>query len=125
MLSALRLILIPVTLAWLVLVGIAGATVLTVAGTIGSPSEIACACSHGPDHGTCPMHRTPAGSAQCRMRGTDDGLSVALMSMFGWVAVPPGTVADLTVVTTPRPTSHDSGLPPDHLGPPAVPPPRR
>jgi hypothetical protein len=120
-----RRLVIPLaaTLLSLHLLVLTGTTVVVLAAG-SSTSDIVCTCAHGANHGSCPMHRTPADSARCRMQGAQDDLRVALLSMLADLTLPVASVDAIALTSAPVPQGHDSGLPSGWTVPPVAPPPR-
>src|SRR5437667_12534783 len=77
--------------SWL-LCQIATLTIVPVASTFGSATDVVCTCPHDAD-GTCPMHhqKTPAGSKQCRWQNAAGGAGSALVSLSSLFGVLPST----------------------------------
>ena len=96
---------------------------INVLATVSAGSDIVCTCTHGTDHGSCPMHRTPEDSTRCRLQGTQ--LDMDPMSMFGPLMLP---VTSSTVIMD-EPSlgalGHVSLLPSNWIVPPEPQPPRR
>ena len=124
--SRLRSLLVPLTIAWLsvhVLVITGNAIVVLTAGE--SMSDVVCTCVHGADHGSCPMHKSPArSSARCGMQSAADSLATALTSVLGPLVLP--ATADVALLDAPDPglIGYRSPPPTDWLVPPDTPPPR-
>lgn len=123
--SKFRRLLVPLTATWLSL------HVLVMTGTTGavlaagsSASDIVCTCAHDGDHGSCPMHGTPADSARCRLQSTQDDLGIALMSVLGPMMLPVTSIHAIAETSAPVPKGYDSALPTDWTVPPESPPPR-
>jgi hypothetical protein len=47
--------------------------------TVGSTLTSDCSCSHAAQTGICPMHKSAAGSAHCRLRSADGGASIEIV----------------------------------------------
>ena len=120
-----RGLLAPLTAIWLSLhiLGVTGATIMVLVSGITS-SDIVCTCAHGADHGSCPMHRTPADSTRCRLQSAEDDLGLALTSMPGPLTLPAASVRAVAEASAFLPKGYDSTLPSDWTVPPEPPPPR-
>jgi hypothetical protein len=116
-----RRLIVPVAFAWLFLhvSVVAGTTVLLVAAGRAA-SSLVCTCAHGADHGSCPMHRTPADSARCRLQSAPSDLGFALVSMPGPLSLPVAAAAVVADAAPSRlvaayqpPLRSNGSLPPD------------
>src|SRR6185503_16086273 len=94
-----RRLLVPLTATWVALhaLMVTGTTTAVLASGI-STSDIVCTCAQGADHGSCPMHGTPADSTRCRLQSTQDDLGVALMFVLGPMTLP--VTSTLAIVET-------------------------
>jgi hypothetical protein len=123
--SKIRRLLVSIAVAWLFVhvSVVTGTTALLLAGGA-SAADIICTCAHGADHGSCPMHRTRADSARCRLQSTQNDLGLALLSMLCPLTLPVAAVDNVAVISAPLPKGYDASLPLDWTAPPDAPPPR-
>jgi hypothetical protein len=123
--SKIRRLVVPVALAWLLIhVFVTAGTVALLFAGSASEADLICACGHGADHGSCPMHRKPADSARCRLQSTQNDLGLALLSMLGPLTLPVATLDIVAVISSPAAKGYDATLPLDWTSPPDAPPPR-
>jgi len=120
-----RRLLVPLTATWVSLhvLVVTGTTIAVLAASI-STSDIVCTCAQGAEHGSCPMHGTPADSTRCRLQSAQDGLGVALMSVLGPMTLPVTSTHVIAETSASRPNGYDAALPLDWTVPPDSPPPR-
>jgi hypothetical protein len=90
----------------------------------GSP-DIVCTCANGGDHGSCPMHRKAADSAQCHLQAAQSDLGLALMAALGPLALPARAPVGTVDVPSLGRTAYILSSPSDWSAPPDPPPPRR
>jgi hypothetical protein len=123
--SKVRLLVVPVAVAWLFVHGsVVAATTVLLVTTGNAASDLVCTCGHGEDHGMCPMHHKPADSARCRIQSTQNDLGVALLSTLGPLTLPAVTVGIVPAMSAPLAKGYDDTLPLDRTAPPDAPPPR-
>ena len=123
--SGFRPLLVPLTAAWLSLhfLVMTGPAIVALISP-SSAADTVCTCAHGADHGTCPMHRTRTDANRCGLRGTQDDLATALVSVVGPLALPTTVSVAFLDTDVPDSTGYSSALPSDWIVPPEPPPPR-
>ncbi len=114
-------------LAWLVLHASAVVGTAAVLLPFNAPVEgsVVCRCDHGAEHGSCPMHRTPAGAARCLWEGSATDLGTALTAMFGPLTFGAPQVSLMAPVPVPTAATWTTDAILDGTTPPDAPPPRR
>ena len=123
--SKVRLLVVPVAVAWLfVHSSVVAATTVLLITTGNAASDVVCTCGHGEDHGMCPMHHRPSDAARCRMQNTQSDLGAALLSMLGPLTLPAAPVGIMPAISAPIAKGYDDRLPLDWTAPPDAPPPR-
>lgn len=120
-----RRLLVPLTATWVSLhvLAVTGTTIAVLAAAI-STWDIVCTCAQGADHGSCPMHGTPADWTRCRLQSTQDDLGVALLSVLGPMTLPVTSTHAIAETSASLPNGYDAALPLDWTVPPESPPPR-
>ena len=120
-----RRLLVPLTLTWVSLhvLVVTGTTIAVLAAGLSAP-DIVCTCAQDGDHGSCPMHGTPADSTRCRLQSTQHDLGVALVSVLGPMTLPVTSTYAMAETSAFLPNGYGAALPLDWTVPPESPPPR-